>query len=206
METFYDSVQLKSDTDKNVLSEKEVETIKELLSFSSLTSTDASTANINVDYDKRYKNRDMAYRLIQELNSKYADQLKQLNTKFAVYQGRKMSDVDIYLKIDVNNKMFNLEFWFGNELDNRAVDYMGLWANASNQQSRAFAIDWFKTNFPDYFSNAKYNNNKDDFAELFKKEFEKGLPLDIREQEFKEKAITILDMVLPKLLASKESL
>lgn len=126
METFYDSVQLKSDTDKNVLSEKEVETIKELLSFSSLTSTDASTANINVDYDKRYKNRDMAYRLIQELNSKYADQLKQLNTKFAVYQGRKMSDVDIYLKIDVNNKMFNLEFWFGNELDNRAVDYMGL--------------------------------------------------------------------------------
>lgn len=199
MGAFFGSIQLESDDNKNELSVKEIEALKDILLFSSLTSTEA----VSVSPDDRYKNRDMAKVFSEKLNQKYADYLGKytdyhgnLNSKFAVYQSRKDSGIWIYCWFNFGDKKFSIEFVFD-------TNSMKIISCASNQSSRDFGKIWFENNYADIFSTKPDFNPKEyNYAKLFKKEFDKEQNKEDCIREYQETVIETLDKFFPKLITT----
>jgi len=201
MGLFYESIQLKSDSDKKLLSDKELETLREILEFSSVTSIDASTIRRD---NKRYDNRDMAKEFVWKLNEKYADILQKIDVKdsFKMYQGRNSTEVDVYFWASVNNIKFSHEFWFDD-------NYISYTSAASNQAARDFGKQWFDKiilSCPDYFANPTFSLKEYSYATLWKIEFPPNLDRSDKVRMYEEEVVKTLDIILPKLLESKDSM
>lgn len=143
-----------------------------------------------VDYDERYNNRDIAYKLAEELNQKYSEQLGKLGVEFAVSQPRQTESAFVYCYFPLGELGFSLEAWVSSK-------EIGMWAHGSNQASRDFGKKWFETNCKSI--NAGAHTGDGYFLELWKVEYPNKTDRDSREQQFKEKVFGSLDSVFPEL-------
>lgn len=207
MENLINSIQLASDSEdieKKVMSDKEIETFNKIISFSSLTSTDAALTPENIDSVNRTKNRTMAKGLIKELNEHYEKELKRLDKSntFLLYQEQKSPDAFIYLDINTEpQNWFRLVFAFGNKVDGKNKKYISLTAYTANQTSINIGKKWFKDNCSDVFRDIEFIDNKS-FVKLFKKEFSPDISFDDRAQEFKQMVLDNLNILFPKFIDS----
>lgn len=188
-ECFFDGIQLRADDDKNSLSKKEVEALKQILSFSALTSTDSSGAAGSSPIE-RYENREEVKNCAKRLDLDYSDDLKKLGTSFQTYQARNDVTAAVYLPA-VNN--ISHYFWF----NNNGMKY----SCYCNQKFREESKQWFDNNCSEDFPQREFKN-ENEFAVLLKKEFDKELPKETKVQQFKEEVSKCLDLVLPKLINS----
>lgn len=143
-----------------------------------------------VDYDERYNNRDIAYKLAEELNQKYGEQLGKLGVEFTVSQPRQTESAFVYCYFPLGELGFSLEAWVSSK-------EIGMWAHGSNQASRDFGGKWFEAKCNDI--NARPYSGDGYFLELWKMEYANKTDRDSREQQFKEKVFGSLDSVVSEL-------
>jgi hypothetical protein len=192
MEAFFDAIQLESDVNKNELSKSEIEALKQVLQFSAITSTDATVARSEMNWDMRYKNRDMAKAFIEELSNKYETPLKQLNTNFRIYQSRTSSGVNIYFDIVLKE---NKRFCVGLNFDE---DSSGAFLVARNRDSVEFIEDWAKKNCSDVFPKIECDRQAWE-TWLWEHKDMANITREQQENKFKEEAMKTLDILFPKL-------
>lgn len=203
IEYFYQSIQIKSDENENQLSEKEIELLRNILRFSSITSTGGTVSNAEYNYDDRITNREIAKRLIQDLNEKYKNELSQLESKFAVYQGRKTSDVNVYIQVPVDEQYIQIGFWFSNASKDKEGDWIGIYPYGQTDALIKFGKNWFKEKCSGQYPNMK-DTNKQEYLKLYEIVFEKETSIKVREDEFRKMVFSNLDILLPLLLESKK--
>lgn len=203
MGILYESIQLKSDTDNKQLSEKEIETLKQILKFSSLTSTDASITASRMNLEERYANRDMAKKLTEELNIKYKQYLKKLSNDeiFKIYQSRDSSDIAIYFWVTLPETRFTHEFWYTKD----SIFYSSV---AKNKQHKEAGKQWFeklKEHHPDLFAETAFDLTKYYYATLWKIGFSSDSDRPSRVHQYKDEIRKTLDIIFPKLVEAKNS-
>ena len=64
----------------------EIKTLKSILTFSAVTSTEAMDAQNNLDWDKRYANRSLAQQIITDMNEKYKEYFAEIGNSLTLYQ------------------------------------------------------------------------------------------------------------------------
>lgn len=197
MAAFVDSVQLKSDEDRSKLSFQEIETLSQILMFSSLTSTDGATASVEVDAE-RYKNRKMLQSFHQDLNVKYSVELEKINTQFRFYQARNQMEAQIFIPIGYQEYDFQVCFVF-NEKESQILGW------APNQLKRQKGQEWLNNYCLDLFPDAAYDHKSNFFGKLYRKEFSDSMPREMREQQYKELVMRVMDAIIPKMVADVAS-
>jgi hypothetical protein len=193
MKTFFEAVQLKSDTDKGALSAQEIATIEQILSFSSLTSTDASASGM--DSAERYKNKAMAKVFVEELNSKleYSNHLVAIKDNFKIYQPRNSEDICIFFDIRKDDIVFTVEFYFNNT-EMTCLSYARTAKSVPTQRA------WFdQEQISAFFPMKSYIPEKWIYV-LWKNKFEPSLNREQREQHYKSEVIRTLDYLFPKIV------
>ena len=95
----------------------------------------------------RYRNRKMVKSLINELNPKYAEQLKAVNTHLKVSQRKSRENTTAYLYFNyhLKDQLMWLRFTFYDS-------HIWCWTEGFNSQSRKTCIEWWKNHEPDGFS------------------------------------------------------
>ncbi len=200
MGCFYESIQLASDNDKESLSENETETLKQILSFSSLTSVESTSPDIgNVE---RYKNRDWAKAFIEELNTRYADNLSRLKIdrkKFLLYQKRDANDpsIDIYFLCEGDGLRIEHNFWF-------SAQEMEYTAIGKNQKSIDSAKEWFGKNCTDVFPDKHFSFPQNNIHTIWHMGFTRDDSSENLFTLYKEKVIESLDILFPRLAETQE--
>mgnify|MGYP000847002765 CR=1 FL=1 len=210
MDVFYKSIQLQSDNDNKKLSKEEVNTLIEIISFSSLTSTEASTVKTNVDSALRNVNRDIAKTFANRLNSKHEGNLKKLGeNKFIVYQARQSSDAGIVLWVTKGKTRFNIVVAFGKDIDNTLGAKKNVNSNyyvaihvLVNKASKIKMTQWIEQNLPDISPNIE---ETDLGLLLYKKEFGNEQSDEELRSEV-DVACERLDTIIPKLVNSMETI
>lgn len=191
METFFETVQLGTDSNKNTLSTQEASTLRQMLSFSALTSTDASV--VTLDSKMRSDNRAMAKSFIEELNSSahYSSLMNAIKDKFKIYQPRDDEGIVIYFDFRKENMAFGINFWFSN-------DSVECFTVARSAKSLSLQKSWFdREDISTQFPALKYDQ-QGWHCYLWKKIFDADMPRMQREQYFKAEVVKTLDFLLPK--------
>lgn len=152
-----------------------------------------------IDWDERYKNRDMANTFIEELSSKYAKLLETLDTEIRLYQPRSDTYVTFYLDISIGE--FNCIFEAGFYKDN-----IGMWAQASNQEKRDFWQKWLDENCKGVLNYEPYLDELPYFVQFWDIKFDNKTSREEKELKFKEATIKTLDVLLPKLVTNIKGL
>lgn len=118
-DAFYSAVQLASDQGDGAserLSDGEVASLRKLLTFSSVVSTERSGPEL--DYSERYRNRDMAREFVEELNAQHKEQISGKATGLAnggyyVWQAKSTQAMDVSVCLYSTTKDVGIEFRFG---------------------------------------------------------------------------------------------
>jgi hypothetical protein len=195
IKVFFNAIQLKAEGELATLSNQEIANLLQLIKFSSITSTDAAMAEQPYDAEERWKNRDMGYRLCEEINKLHSNYLEQIKTKFTTYQARQSDAICVYSRINIENKHVNLEF----VLDKAHILFF---LTASNQWSRDYFLQWAKENCGDDYPNMKFFPNDYDFVYLLEEDFVPGTSWEARSARYREMVDTEMEIILPKLAAS----
>ena len=199
MSALYDAIQLEQDDDQASLSDEEIEALKKVLSFSSITSTESSDAKSEMDWDQRYANRDFIKKMNEELYKKFRVDLKTINAKLALYQPRQSSDVWSYLtlKKQLGFSAFDINFYYGEQECESSPCY-SIYVK-TNKRAVPQAKEWLETVLPGLFDT---DNHITDWAAYFYHR-EEQLPRELSEQErknfFKLTVTEFLAEVLPKI-------
>ena len=194
IEVFFKAIQLKAEGDSAVLSDKEIENLLQLIKFSSITSTAASTAEQPYDPDERVNNHVLGNRLCEKINKQHSKILKQIKTKFTPYQARQWDGINVYLKMNFEDKHVNLEF----VLEKSQIKFH---LTASNQWSRDFFIQWAKEKCGDDYPGMQFFPTEYDFVYLKEEDFVPGTSWEERSARYQEMVHTELERILPKLAA-----
>ena len=195
IKVFFNAIQLKAEGDMSTLSDQEIENLLQLINFSSITSTDTATAEQPYDPEERWKNRDLGYRLCEEMNKLHSKYLEKFNTKFTIYQARKSDAIVVYSKIHFKDKHVGVEFGL-------YKDRICFNLTASNQWSRDYFMQWAKANCADDCPNMQFFPTDYDFALLREENFGPGASWEVRSARFREMVETGVERILPKLAAS----
>jgi len=210
MDVFYKSIQLKSDNDDTTLSKEEVKTLKEIISFSSLTSTEASTVKTNVDSVARNENRNLAKEYADILKVKHDGDLKKLGEQnFIVYQAKKSSDAGIVLWVTKGKTKLNICVAFGKDID----IMLGVKKNVNknfyvaihiliNKPSKMKMAQWIDNNLADIFPRTEETNLG---LLLYKKEFDNE-PSDEALKNAIDEACDKLNIIIPKFVNNMETI
>jgi len=210
MDVFYKSIQLKSDNDDATLSKEEVKTLKEIISFSSLTSTEASTVKTNVDSVARNENRNLAKVNADSLKVKHDGDLKKLGEQnFIVYQAKKSSDAGIVLWVTKGKTKFNICVAFGKDID----IMLGAKKNVNknfyvaihiliNKASRTKMVQWIDSNLSDIFPSTEETNIG---LLLYKNEFDNEPSYEALKNAVDE-ACKKLNAIIPKFVNNMETI
>jgi hypothetical protein len=195
IKVFFNAIQLKAEGDLATLSDKEIANLLQLLKFSSITSTDAATAEQPYDAEERWKNRDLGGHLCEEINKRHKKILKQFKDEFGTYQARQSDSIVVWTRINFNDKHVHLEF----SIDKNHICF---YLTASNQWSRDYFTQWVKENCTDDYPDMKSSPKEYGFFSLIDKEFPPGTPWEERSARFTEMVNTEIERILPKLEAT----
>jgi hypothetical protein len=182
MDSFYECIQLKSDNSRD-LSQIEIDFLKKMLTFSSITSTDANAAGGGIT-DARYINRAMAKDFIEKLNTIFNEYLK--FGEFKIYQQRGQNDICIYF---VKNG-YGPEIWFGDE-------GYSLWTFGWGNTCKETAFTWVTTKLIGNFPNAV---EEEGIFNLIGINTNPKEPRENRVNAFKQDAIHWLEIILPTMV------
>ncbi len=196
MEAFYSSIQLASDETEEgekadaTLSKEEGQTLRRIMSFSSMVSTTA--ADDEMDYDERYWNRDMAKELAAELNKRYRKELKpfrrDLGKGFTIYQEKSTEQVYVQLYLQSKSKEFNICFNFcPNEMDG--------WLCASKKRSFPETRAWVEGKVAPAFPEIEPWDDEEWGARLFHEAI--SGEWEDRAELYKEQVRATLDEIMP---------
>ncbi len=212
MDVFYKSIQLQSDNDSSTLSKEEVNTLIEIISFSSLTSTEASTVKTNVDSVARNENRNLAKEYADILKVKHDGDLKKLGEQnFIIYQAKKSSDAGIVLWVTKGKTKFNICIAFGKDID----IMLGAKKNVNknfyvaihvfiNKASRNKMAQWIDSNLSDVFPSTEREETNMGLL-LYKKEFDNE-PSDEARINAIDEACDKFNTIIPKIVNNMETI
>lgn len=191
----FDSIQLKSDTSVNsqmTLSESEIENFLRFLSFSSITTTDASglsATNTNFQF-KTYMN-DFVQKEIFERYEKYL-QISNMS-KINIF-----SDINGFGSISLKVGILGLQVNFCVSTNNYESIIVGFDNESGLIFHKRFARDWAKLNLKEHYKNIKYNRRaKYNFLELKEVKLQDELSFEEKLELFKEEVINNFDIILP---------
>jgi hypothetical protein len=189
IKVLHETLQLKSDTDRNNLSESEFNNLKKLINFSSITSKETLVETATLDEDARYYNREIVKKISNEINNFYKKPLAQFDAEFAKYQGRGVSEACSFAWI---NNEYQLCFWIDKNI-------ISIKLESSKQSARDDAIHFFDEKLDNDFPNRKYFPDDYHFAELLTLPMPEDFTWEQRGEYYKKMVFEYLDKILTKL-------
>jgi hypothetical protein len=196
MEVFYHAIQLASDKSADAdesLSDDEIRSLRKIMNFSTVVSTEA--AQIEIDYGERHKNRDIAKTMVLELNEKYAEVLSPLKESlkypgFSCWMAKSREDVAIRIKLYSKALGFGLEMFFDPAVMN--------WRLMTERKQGSFAARWARENLTDSFPGLTIDDSDcRRLAQLHDEKFKPEDGWETRVDRFRKETGLIVDKFLP---------
>lgn len=197
MDIFYNCIQLSSDNDDKSLSDIEIKTVSDILTFSSLTSTDSGLTSSDGNKE-RYGYRDKAKKLIDELNVKYAPHMSKLKP-FRIYQSNpssKVTETSVYIPLSIEGGSLEIGFAI-----RKKQDYIGvffIWASKKEILNNII-LPWIKKTLPEDYTTAQTWEGLPNRYHFWEVQLPKGGSPEVEMIEFRNKIIWTCDYIMPKL-------
>lgn len=206
MDVFFQSIQLKSDTDKDNLSDIETKVLQGIMRFSSITSTESIVPTKEMDYDIRWANRELAKELLEIVNRKYKEHLAKIGSKLKIYQGRGQTNVDLYFDVKLGSYNIQIGFWFVNEYDDEVVDCIAIFTWAGVRSDIEYGIKWVNQYCKEKFPNMTIDPDDHEYAALYVKKYSPDTPFDVRKKDYEEMITSNIEFLLNTLYETKTSI
>lgn len=210
MGTFFDAIQLDSDTSRNAaktLNEDEIATLKNIISFSGMVAVEEKSEQAehsSVDSIRRL-NREFIKTCLPEIQTRYEEPLRQLSSiisPFSLYQprfGERELRVSAYSSVTPSNDI--PEFTISLEIDagsrqSSSVGKKYIWHFLTCSSSSENFKLWFEEYLQDLVHVDKETGNNE--YVFWEKEFSPETPIEELHNTFRESAFKVLDDLLPR--------
>lgn len=175
------------------MSDGEIENFLRFLSFSSITTTDASglsATNTNFQF-KTYMNDFVS----KEILSKYEQFLSIPNmSKISTF-----SNINGFGSLNLQVHILGLQMIFSINTSNYENIIIGFDDDSGSLFHKRFARDWAKLNLAEYYNKIKYNRRaKYNFLELLEIKLDENMNFEEKLENYKKEVIRNFDIVLPK--------
>lgn len=200
MEAFYSSIQLRSDeedSDNELLSSDEIKTLKRLLTFSSMISTDSN--EIEIDPGERQFIKEMAKVLMRDIRKAHKDVFanNKKNIEMWPWQPRDSASSDLEIYIQFSDPDIGIGMGF-----TRASIYSYLFTHYTRGGNLERAQKWAEANIKKHIDEYKIPDevSKDCFAYLHEEVVEPSLPWEARSKKFTDMCIKMVGRFFPAVL------